>query len=134
MSSNLLTSLIASRKRNRIHLVLIDKFNRTLCIYKQCAEYMVRKACLSKCRLDGERARGHVRRVFKDNDIPSADCGDSEPEGLPEGEIPRHDRKHDAQRLECHVALQCLGFNILGLKKLRSRIRVVIAQPCAFFD
>src|SRR5689334_11728900 len=66
---------------------------------------------------------------------PDVACGEGrrrEPYHLPEREIPRHDREHDAEWLERHIATLAFDVDDLVSEKVRGVIRVEIAGGRAF--
>ena len=68
------------------------------------AEDRVRRA-IGEEALDFERAAGHVRGVLEDDGVARHQRGGRRAEHLPVGEVPRHDRQHDAERPIGDVAL-----------------------------
>ena len=63
----------------------------------------------AKQLLDRERAARHVRRVLQQPAVAGHQRRRREAEDLPEREVPRHHREHDAERLEGDEALRGLG-------------------------
>jgi len=52
--------------------------------------------------LEGERAARDVGGVLEERDVAGDERGRGEAEHLPEGEVPRHDREHRAERQPAH--------------------------------
>jgi hypothetical protein len=56
--------------------------------------------------------------VLEQRHVAGKDGGNAEPEGLPEREVPGHDREHDAEGLVHDVALLCLGPDLFRFQEL----------------
>ena len=66
---------------------------------QQGTEQIPRNAGLVKHLLDRERAARHVAGVLQQRAVAGHQRRRGEAEHLPEGEIPRHDGEHDAERI-----------------------------------
>ena len=67
------------------------------------------KAGATNQRLDRESALRDVRRMLEQADVACHQRGREKAEDLPEGEVPRHDGEHDAERIPAHIAVVGLG-------------------------
>ena len=66
--------------------------------------------------------------------LPASRVGRDEAEHLPEGEVPRHDRQHGAERLVADPAAGAAGHDVLVGQRLRRGLGVVLAHPGALLD
>jgi hypothetical protein len=65
--------------------------------------------------------------VLEQPRVASHECGRREAKDLPEGEVPRHHREHDADRLIEDEAFPVLGGNVAAREMLLGVLRVVAA-------
>ena len=99
-----------------------------------CGEEALREARVAEDRLDRQRAPRHVRGVLEDAGVAGHQRRRGEAEHLPEGEVPRHDREHDAERIEADVARRAsVSRGCVGEEALRV-LGVVVAGPGALLD
>ena len=78
--------------------------------------------------LDCESALRDVRCVLEQSDVAGHQRRRGETEHLPERKIPRHDRQHDAQRLESDPRLPVFDFHRLVGEEPPGVLRVVPAR------
>src|SRR5512139_150622 len=114
---NLLPRLIAACQGDGVDLVFIDEPQCFLRFDEQGLEDVFRKARCSEGFFNNECGHWDVRRMLQHHDIACSNRRDSEAEYLPEGEVPRHDSQHDAERLEEDIALFCFGLYLFGFKE-----------------
>ena len=94
----------AAGQRHRADARIVEERRHVGRTNQERLEHAVGKAGAAEDVLDGERALRHVRRVLEEADVAGHQRRRGEAEHLPEREVPRHDREHDAERLVADVA------------------------------
>ena len=124
----------AARQRHRRNGGICDKRLDVVAWDQQSAEHICGKTSLPEHILDGERASGHVARMFEDGRVARHQRRRGEAENLPEREIPRHDREDRAERIERHEGFRPVPFDRLTRQHTLGMIGEVIAVQGAFLD
>ena len=81
-------------------MVVLDQRFDVAAREQQGAEQVARHAGLMQHLLDRQRAARHVAGVLQEHAVAGHQRGRGGAEHLPEREIPRHHREHDADRIE----------------------------------
>ncbi len=96
-------------------------------------EQVLGKARLAEHRFDGERRAGHVAGVLEHGAVAGHERRRGEAEDLPEREVPRHHREHDAERVVGDEGLRPAEVDRLAGEVFFCRIGEVVAVGGAFF-
>ncbi len=81
--------------------------------------------------VDPERTSGDIRGVLKHAPVSCHQGRCQESVDLPQGEVPRHDSQHHAQRAKGHIGLRATGLDELVAQYPLRVLRVVTTHPGA---
>ena len=84
--------------------------------------------------LNRERAAGHIARMLQKRSVASHQRRRGKAEDLPEGEVPRHHREHDADRVEGDERFFAAEIHGLVGEICRRVVGEPVAVKGAFFD
>ena len=83
---------------------------------------------------DRQGALRHVRGLLEQTNVAGHQRRRGETKDLPERKIPWHDRQHDTQRLEMHVAFRSVSFDNLICEMSLGVLSVIATNPGALLD
>ena len=132
-SATALPARHASGKGDAFDPGIVKNAGHSLGFHKQILEHARGESGAAEDVFDGESALRHVRGVLQQHDIPGHERPGGGTEHLPEGEVPRHDGQHGAQRLVANEAAGGVGGDHLVGQEALGIFRVVAASHGAFF-
>src|SRR5205814_8690260 len=121
----------ASGERGGGNPRVLEQLSDAVRLDEQRLEHSLRESRPAEDLLYRQRRLGNVRRVLEKPDVSGDQRGRGEPEDLPEREVPRHDREHDAERLVPDEAFHRIRLHLFVGDEPRTVLRVVAAADRA---
>ncbi len=130
-AGDLAAGVLAACERDACHARILEHTLHLPRADQQRLKRALRKSCPADDVLDRQRTLRHVRRVLEQQDVAGHQRRSREPEYLPEGEVPWHDREDGPERLVMDEALGCGALRRLVGQELPGVLGVVAAAPRA---
>ena len=121
----------APGERHRLHPRVAHQVARGLHVHEEIGEHPAREPGGREEIDQLERAARHAGGVLEQHPVARDQGGSRRAHHLPEREVPRHDREHQPQRREGHVAAPGLGLDRLVLQEAGTVAGVVLAAERA---
>ena len=128
------SGLFAAGQGGGPNLRMLQELGHPLAADREEEEEAFREAGIAEQTFNGPSAAAHIGGVLEQSGISGHQGRRREAEHLPEGEIPRHDRQHDPDRIEAQVAQHGLGLHPFGRQEVFCVIGIIAAQPGTFGD